>query len=197
MSSIENEYNQQQEEEYEEYRDWKERHDREKGIIEGSPIGDTLHPKTIKSYSKLGLPTPDNVYYASRRHLERKKKMLTALAAEKGEKFEVTKTITKVCRLKDKEGNGKEYMTWNENLSFKDRMDNVDTLDYSHCGTHPEAIGNIRKDINGRVLGGEVTGIKNVFDREWSTKAFEDLMKQAPRGTKTNRISYWVHKEQK
>jgi hypothetical protein len=28
-----------------------------------------------------------------------------------------------------------------------------------------------------KVIGGEVTGIKQVFDKEWSTKAFEELMK--------------------
>jgi hypothetical protein len=103
--------------------------------------------------------------------------MLTALAAEKGEKFEVTKIITRAYRLQNKD-NRKEFLTWNESLSFKDRMDNIHTLDYSRCGTHEEAIGNIRKDINGKITGAEVTGIKVVFDKEWSTKAFEELMKQ-------------------
>ena len=104
-------------------------------------------------------------------------KMCKALAVEKGEKFEVKKTITRVYRLKNKD-NGKEYMVWNEHLEFRDRMDNVHTLDYSRCGTHEEAIGNVRKDINMKVIGGEVTGINVIFDKEWSTKAFEELMKQ-------------------
>jgi hypothetical protein len=177
-SNIENEYNQQEEEKYEEFRDWKERHDREKGILpEGYPIGETLHPKTVKSYAKLGLDTPDSVYYASRRATERMKKMLTSLAAERGEKFEVKKTITRVYRLKNKD-NGKEFLAWNEILSFTDKMDNPHSIDYSRCGTHEEAVGNIRKDINGRLLGGEVTGIKVVFDTAWSPKEFESLMKQ-------------------
>jgi hypothetical protein len=176
-SNIENEYNQQQEDDYQEYLEFKEKRDRDKGIIEGHPIGDTLHPLTIKSYAKLGLATPDSVYYASRRHLERMLKMLKALAAEKGEKFEVRKTITRVYRLKNKD-NGKEFMTWNEHLEFRDRMDNVHTLNYSRCGLHEEAIGNVRKDIHMKVIGGEVTGIKLVFDKEWSPKAFEELMKQ-------------------
>ena len=178
MSSIENEYNQKQEEDYQEFLEFKERRDRAKGILpEGYAIGETLHPKTVKSYTKLGLPTPDSVYFASRRPTERMLKMHRALAIEKGEKFEVTKTIHTCYRLKDKE-NGKEHMVWNESLSFKDRMDNVHTLDYSHCGTHPEAIGNVRKDIHMKVIGGEVTGINNVFDKEWSPKAFEELMKR-------------------
>ena len=79
-------------------------------------------------------------------------------------------------RLKDKT-NGKEYMAWNETLSFTDKMDNVHTLDYNRCGVHDEPIGNIRKDINGKITGAEVTGIKVVFDKEWSTKSFEELMK--------------------
>jgi hypothetical protein len=67
MSSIENEYRQQQGEDYQEYLEFKEKRDRKKGILpEGYPIGDTLHPKTVKSYAKLGLDTPDSVYYASR-----------------------------------------------------------------------------------------------------------------------------------
>jgi hypothetical protein len=177
-SSIENEYKQQEDEDYEDYRDWKERRDREKGILpEGYPIGDTLHPDTVKSYANLGLDTPDSVYYASRRATERMLKMHRALAIEKGEKFEVKKTITRVYRLKDKD-NGKEYMAWNESLSFEDRMDNIHTLDYSRCGTHERAIGNIRKNINGKILGGEVTGIKVIFDKDWSTKEFDLLMKQ-------------------
>ena len=52
MSSIENEYNQMEQDNYEEFLEFKEWRDRERGIVEGSPIGDTLHPKTIKSYSK-------------------------------------------------------------------------------------------------------------------------------------------------
>jgi hypothetical protein len=177
MSSIENEYKQQQEEDYQEYLDFKEKRDREKGILpEGYPIGDTLHERTVKSYAKLGLDTPDSVYYASKRPTERMLKMCKVLAAEKGEKFEVTKTITRVYRLKDK-NSGKEFMTWNEHLEFADRMDNIHTLDYSRCGVHPEAIGNVRRDIHMKVIGGEVTGIKQVFDKEWSTKAFEELMK--------------------
>jgi hypothetical protein len=168
---------QQQEEDYQEYLDFKEKRDREKGILpEGYPIGDTLHERTVKSYAKLGLDTPDSVYYASRRPTERMLKMCKALAAEKGEKFEVTKTITRVYWLKDK-NSGKEFMTWNEYLEFADRMDNIHTLDYSRCGVHPEAIGNVRRDIHMKVIGGEVTGIKQVFDKEWSTKAFEELMK--------------------
>lgn len=157
-SSIENEYNQQQEEDYQEFLEFKERRDREKGILpEGYPIGDTVHPKSIKSYAKLGLQFPDSVYYASRRFTERMLKMHKALAIEKGEKFEVKKTITNVYRLKSKE-NGKEYMAWNEFFEFNDRMDNPHSLDYSRCGTHPEAIGNVRKDIHMKVIGGEVTG---------------------------------------
>ena len=109
--------------------------------------------------------------------------MCKAIAAEKGQNFEVKKTITRVDRLKDKE-TGKEYMAWNETLSFSDRMDNNHTLEYSFCGIHPEAIGNVRKNINGKVLGGEVTGIKQVFDKPWSSKAFEDLMKQHQGGEK-------------
>jgi hypothetical protein len=178
FSSIENEYKQQQDEDYEEYLEFKEKRDREKGILpEGYPIGETLHPKTVKSYTKLGLNTPDSVYYASRRPTERMKKMLTALAAEKGEKFEVKKTITKVCRLKNKD-NGKEYLTWSEHLEFKDRMDNIHTLDYDRCGTHEEATGRVYKDINGAITRSEVTGINVVFDKEFSPKAFEELMKQ-------------------
>ena len=96
-SSIENEYNQQQDEDYQEFLEFKERRDREKGVLpEGYPIGETLHSKTVKSYAKLGLDTPDSVYFASRRPAERMKKMLTSLAAEKGEKFEVKK-LYPVC----------------------------------------------------------------------------------------------------
>jgi hypothetical protein len=178
MSSIENEYNRQQQEDYEEFLEFKEKRDRAKGLLpEGFPIGDTLHEKTVKSYAKLGLDTPDSVYFASRRPTERMLKMCKALAIEKGEKFEVTKTITRVYRLRNKE-NGKEYLTWNEHLSFTDRMDNVHNINYSRCGLHEEAIGNVRKDIHMKVIGGEVTGIKLVFDKEWSTKAFEELIKQ-------------------
>ena len=98
--------------------------------------------------------------------------MCKALAIEKGEKFEVKKTITRVYRLKNKD-NGKEFLTWNEHIEFKDRMDNLHTLDYSRCGTHEEAIGNVSKDMNMKVIGGEVTGINVIFDKEWSTKEFE------------------------
>ena len=80
-------------------------------------------------------------------------------------------------RLKDKD-TGKEYLAWNETLSFSDRMDNNHSVSYDFCGTHPEAIGNVRKNVNGKVLGGEVTGTKQVFDKPWSTKSFEELMKQ-------------------
>jgi hypothetical protein len=177
MSSIENEYNQQQEEDYQEFLDFKERRDRERGIVEGHPIGDTLHPKTVKSYSKLGLPTPDSVYYASRRAEERALKMHKALAIEKGEKFEEKKTITRVYRLKDKD-TGKEFLTWSELIEFSDRMDNPHSLNYDRCGTHEEAIGNVRKDIHMKVIGGQVTGINVIFDKEWSPKEFEALMKQ-------------------
>jgi hypothetical protein len=164
--SFEGYYKQQEEEDFNEWKDEKEKKLREQGILpEGYPIGQTLHPLTVKSYAKLGMDTPDNVYYASRRHLERMKQMLTSLAVEKGEKFDITKTITRVYRLKNKD-NDKEYLTWNETLSFKDRMDNLHTLDYSRCGTHPEPIGNIRKDINGKILVGEVTSIKVCFDKE-------------------------------
>ena len=167
-----------EEDSYQEFLDFKERRDREKGILpEGHIIGETLNPKTIKSYSKLGLAVPDSVYYASRRPAERMLKMCKAIAIEKGEKFEPKKTITRVYRLKNKD-NGKEYLTWNENLEFRDRMDNLHTLDYSRCGTHEEAIGNVRKDINMKVIGGEVTGINVIFDKEWSIKAFDDLMKE-------------------
>ena len=48
----------------------------------------------------------------------------------------------------------------------------------TRCGTHEEAIGNVRKDIHMKVIGGEVTGIKVVFDKEWSPKEFDSLMKQ-------------------
>ena len=59
-----------------EYLEFKEKRDRKKGILpEGYPFGDTLHPKTVKSYAKLGLDTPDSVYYASRRPAERMLKM--------------------------------------------------------------------------------------------------------------------------
>lgn len=178
MSSIENEFNQQQQEDYEEFLEFKERRDREKGILpEGYPIGDTVNPKSVKSYAKLGLAFPDSVYFASRRSTERMLKMHRALAAEKGEKFEVKKTITRVYRLKDKD-TGREHMTWSESLSFKDRMDNVHSLNYDRCGTHEEAIGNVRKDINMKVIGGEVTGIKVIFDKEWSPKEFQELMNQ-------------------
>lgn len=177
-TSIENEYKQQEEEDYQEYLDFKEKRDREKGILpEGYPIGDTLHPLTVKSYTKLGLDTPDSVYYASRRPTERMLKMCKALAVEKGQKFEPKKTITRVYRLKNKD-NGKEFMAWNELIEFNDRMDNLHTLDYSRCGTHEEAIGDVRKDINMKVIGGVVKSIKVVFDKEWSTKEFEALMKQ-------------------
>ena len=76
MSSIENEYRQQQGDDYQEYLEFKEKMDRKKGILpEGYPFGDTLHSKTVKSYAKLGLDTPDSVYYASRRPAERMLKM--------------------------------------------------------------------------------------------------------------------------
>jgi hypothetical protein len=88
-----------------------------------------------------------------------------------------------VYRLKDK-NSGKEFMTWNEHLEFRDRMDNIHTLDYSRCGLHELAIGDVRKDIRMKVIWGEVTGIKLVFDKEWSPKVFEELMKQHQREPK-------------
>ena len=88
MSSLENEYKQMQHEDYEEYLAFKEKRDREKGILpEGYPIGDTLHEKTVKSYTKLGLDTPDTVYFASRRPTERMLKMCKAISS--GERTEV------------------------------------------------------------------------------------------------------------
>ena len=75
-------------------------------------------------------------------------------------------------------------MAWNKRIEFNDRMDNPHNIEYSYCGTHPEAVGNVRKNVNGKVLRGEVTGIKQVFDKQWSTKAFEDLMKQHQGGEK-------------
>ena len=33
-------------------------------------------------------------------------------------------------------------------IEFSDRMGNIHALDYSRCGSHEEAIGNVRKDIH-------------------------------------------------
>jgi hypothetical protein len=176
--SFEGYYNQLEKEEFDEWKDEKEKKLREQGILpEGFPIGQTLHPLTVKSYAKLGMDTPDNVYYASRRHLERMKQMLTEVKAKKGEKLEIKTTIPQVFRLKNKE-DGKEYLAWSEHHEFKDPMDKTQKLDYDRCGSHEEAEGEIYTDAYGRTTRTELTGIKVVFDKEFSKKSFDELMQR-------------------
>jgi hypothetical protein len=161
MSSIENEYKAYQEDDYQEYLEFKEKRDRAKGILpEGYPIGDSVHPLTIKSYEKLGKQVPDSVRYATLRPNERMLHMLT----EMGKAPEVKTTITRVYRLKDKDS-GKEFMVWNKHLEFLDRNENVRTLDYDYCGYHLEVKGEVQRGVNFKVIGSEITEHRNIYDK--------------------------------
>jgi hypothetical protein len=109
MSSIYNEYNQNNDEEFEEFLKWKENRLKEQGIEVGaSPLGDSIHEKTIESYKKIKQEPPDTPYLAVRRHLERPKKMLVSV----GRNPEIKTIIRKVFRLKDK-NTGNEFLAYN------------------------------------------------------------------------------------
>jgi hypothetical protein len=138
MSSIENQYNEQQEQDFAEYLEFKEKRNRELGLqVDGSSLGDSVHPLTIKSYSKLKQPVPDSVRLATLRPNERLLRMITEL---KGKKPEIKTTITRIYRLKDKDKTGKEFLVYNKHLEFEDLNENLRTLDYDYCGCHEEAI---------------------------------------------------------
>ena len=160
--SFEGYYNQLEKEEFDEWKDEKQKKLKEQGILpEGYPIGQTLHPLTVKSYANLGMADKlDNVYYASRRHLERMKQMLIEVKAKKGAKLDIQTTIPKVYRLKSKE-DGKEYMAWSEIHEFKNPADRMEKIDYHHCGTHEEAEGEIYTDAYGRTTHTESEGDKS------------------------------------
>jgi hypothetical protein len=174
MSSIENQYNEQQENDLAEFLEFKEKRNRELGLqVDGSPLGDSVHKDTIKSYSKLKQPVPDSVRLATLRPGERMLKMITEM---KGKPPEIKTTITRVLRLKDK-GSGKEYLVYNKHLEFNDLNGNLHQLDYTNCNSHPEAEGRVLRDNTYKITGSEITGVNNVFDVPWSKAEFEKLLK--------------------
>jgi hypothetical protein len=174
MSSIENQYNEQQEEDYAEFLEFKEKRNRELGLqVDGSPLGDSVHPLTIKSYAKLKQPVPDTVRLATLRPAERMLKQITEM---KGKPPEIKTTISRVLRLKDKES-GKEFLVYYKHLEFNDLNGNLHTLDYTNCNSHPEVEGRVLRDNTYKITGSEITEIKNVFDVPWSKAEFEKLLK--------------------
>lgn len=174
MSVINNEYKAYQEDDYQEYLEFKEKRDRAKGILpDGSILGDSVHPLTEKSYNKLDKPVPDSVRLATLRPNERMLRMLT----EMGKKPEVKTTISRVYRLRDKD-TGKEYMLWNKQLEFLDKNEGLRTLSYDYCGYHPEVRGEIKRGANYKIIGSEITEYRNIYDKVWSTKAFDELLKE-------------------
>lgn len=174
MSSIQNKYNEQQEEDYAEFLEFKEKRNRELGLqVEGSPLGDSVHKGTIKSYEKLKQPVPDNVRLATSRPNERMLKMITEL---KGKPPEIRTTIIRVLRLKDKQS-GKEFLVYDKHLEFNDLNGNLHTLDYTNCNSHGEAEGRVLRDNTYKITGSEVTGVNIVFDQPWSKTEFEKLLK--------------------
>jgi hypothetical protein len=96
INEIQNEYQEQDEEDFEEFKEWKAKERREKGILEdGSPLGESVHKDTIKSYAKLKMVVPDNVRLTTLRPNERYLRMLT----EMGNRPEIKTTIRKIYRL--------------------------------------------------------------------------------------------------
>ena len=173
MSSIENQYNEHQEEQYAEFLEFKEKRNRELGLqVDGSPLGDSVHKGTIKSYQKLKQPVPDNVRLATLRPNERMLKQITEL---KGKLPEIRTTIPKVLRLKDKES-GKEFLVYDKHIEFNDLNGNPHHSDYTNCNSHPEAEGRVLRDNTYKITGSEITGIKNVYDQPWSKAEFEKLL---------------------
>lgn len=174
MSSIENRFREHQEDEYAEFLEFKEKKMREKGILpDGSPLGDSVHRDTIKSYAKLRLPVPDTVRLATLRPHERMKRIVLEL---KG-RLDIQTTITKVCRLKDK-GTGKEFIVWDRHEQIKDMNDNTRSADYSYCGTHQKVEGIVHRNAAGEITNSEVTEYHTTFEKEFSKKSFEEVMKQ-------------------
>ena len=173
MSSIENQYNEKQEEDYNEFVDWKGKRNRELGLqVDGSPLGDSVHKGTIKSYQKLKQPVPDNVRLATLRPNERMLKQITEL---KGKLPEIRTSIPKVLRLKDKES-GKEFLVYDKHIEFNDLNSNPHHSDYTNCNSHPEAEGRVLRDNTYKITGSEITGVRNVYDQTWSKAEFEKLL---------------------
>jgi hypothetical protein len=131
-----------------------------RNTTDGFPLGESVHKDTIKSYAKLKKPVPDSVRLATLRPNERMLRMLT----EMGKRPEVKTTISRIYRLKDKDS-GKEYMIWNKHLEFKDRNENLRTLDYDYCDCHPEVEGQVLRDSTYKITGSEITEHKTIFDK--------------------------------
>ncbi|CAN5306810.1 hypothetical protein BH18THE2_BH18THE2_09240 [soil metagenome] len=169
-----------QENEEEEYEKFKEERLRKIGIDpNASPLGDSVHPKTTKSYAALGTQPPDTPYLVSRRPHERLKRMLT----EMGKPPKIQMTINSVSRLKDND-TGKEYLTYAYTEVFEDRNGNEKRIHYTNVGVHEIITGHKQRNLNtGEVIGTEITGKKIVFDIEWSPKEFDKLMKKHSTGT--------------
>ena len=173
MSSIENQYNEQQEDQYAEFLEFKEKRNRELGLqVDGSPLGDSVHKLTIKSYQKLKQPVPDSVRLATLRPNEKMLKQITEL---KGKLPEIKTTITKVMRLLDKE-TSKQYLIFDKTIEFLDLNGNVHRSDYINNLCHPEAEGRVLRNPQYQITGSEITGIKNVYDQPWSKAEFEKLL---------------------
>ena len=141
--------------------------------VDGSPLGNSVHKVTIKSYEKLKQPVPDNVRLATLRPNERMLKMITEL---KGKPPEIRTTISRVLRLKSKES-GKEFLVYDKHLKFNDLNGNLHSLDYTNYNCHEEAEGRVLRDNTYKITGSEVTGVNIVFDQTWSKTEFEKLLK--------------------
>ncbi|MGI8831518.1 MAG: hypothetical protein ACR2IS_02640 [Nitrososphaeraceae archaeon] len=174
MSNIQNEYNEHQEEEYAEFLEFKEKRNRELGLqVDGSPLGDSVHKGTIKSYEKLKQSVPDTVRLATLRPGDRMLRMITEM---KGKPPEIKTSIRRILRLKDKK-TGKESLVYDKHLEFNDLNGNLHTLDYDNCNCHEEAEGRVLRDHSYKITGSEITGVKVVFDKEWSKAEFDKLLK--------------------
>jgi hypothetical protein len=176
MSSIEREFSEHTDQEFQEFLEFKEKRLREKGLLgDGSPLGDSVHKDTLKSYNKLKLSVPDSVRLASLRPYERAKRMFLEL---KNGKLDIQTVITSIFRLKDK-NTGKEYLVWNKRESFKDNNDNVRRAEYMYCGCHQEVKGTVHRNVKGEVSNSEITDYITIFDKEFNKKNLDELLKQS------------------
>jgi hypothetical protein len=158
---------------------WEEKWDIDHGIDPyASIIGETLHPKTTKSYETLNLQPDDNVYYASRRHLERSKRNMVGLNTDMNKPTEIDTTITRIIRLKDKNTN-KEFLTYDYTENWEDQNGNKNEVHYMNAGVHETVEGKKLRDLRTHAITGvEVSGKKIVFDIPFSKKNVEDILKK-------------------
>jgi hypothetical protein len=163
---------QDQDSEYEQFLEWKRSKAKAAGLrVNESPLGDSVHKDTLKSYHKLGMEPDDTVRYATLRPGER---MLHGIELTKNKAAKTWKILRSVIRVKDENTND-EYMLTSYALYFKKLNGDLTKLEYSD-GKHEEVRGKRVMDHNYHVKNAVIEEKLVILDTPWDSKKFVAML---------------------